>query len=72
MQRFRQSRVYIVGTFSPMHLFIIAIPIALVIPALYFLFTRKSKGGDGTENRSDATERSELTGTEQKKRREDL
>lgn len=49
--------------------FLVAVPILLVVPALYFLFTRKPKGGSGRD-RSDATERAELTGSEQAKHRE--
>jgi hypothetical protein len=45
-----------------------AIFILLIVPALYLIFTRKSKGGSGG-NRSDEVERPELTGDEQHKQR---
>jgi hypothetical protein len=47
------------------------IPVLLLIPALFFIFFWRAKGGSGG-NRSDAVERPELTGTEQHKRREPL
>jgi hypothetical protein len=51
-----------------MNILFITVSILLVIPALYFLFTRRSKGGSGGD-RSDHVERPELTGEEQYKHR---
>jgi len=45
------------------------IPILLILPALYFLFFRRSKGGSG-KPRTDATEPPELRGSEQAKHRQ--
>jgi hypothetical protein len=51
-----------------MNLILILLPVLLLIPILYLLFTRRAKGGSGAD-RSDAVERPELTGPEQHKRR---
>jgi hypothetical protein len=45
------------------------LPILLIIPALYFIFFRRAKGGSGGD-RADPVERPELTGPEQHKRRD--
>lgn len=49
--------------------YLVAIPVIIAIPALYWLITRRSHGRSGG-NRPDSTERTELTGTEQAKHRE--
>lgn len=51
-----------------MNIFIIMIPIVLILPALYWLLGRRSRGSSEAM-RPDRGERSELTGGEQARRR---
>lgn len=55
---------------SAMNLAMILVPIVLIIPLLYLLFTRKSEGGSGGDRSDEKEPRRELTGTEQHKHRE--
>lgn len=43
------------------------LPILLILPALYLLFTRRSGRDNGTEGRPDEKERPELTGRGQQR-----
>jgi hypothetical protein len=50
---------------------VILIPVVLIVLGLVIYFGRRNKaGGSGMGDRSDATERPELRGSEQWKRRE--
>ena len=49
---------------------LILVPIVLILPLIYLLFTRKSQGGSGGDRSDEKESRRELTGAEQHKHRE--